>query len=325
MLSVISLLAFSASFAMQPPSSPLTPREAIGACTVFAARGGIDGTCGGKPAVRTAMVLKHDERNDPASYFLPDRHADLGVVGQVECLEPNGSGRSHNTTGWLAGSADTVITAAHAFFVPPDPQRDGGELRLDPKSCLFVTFNADQSLRDVIPIRYAVSDWSDHKRMHDANHDVAVIKLDRPLALRGALPIRVEANGHGTQVMLIAFQSGVRAQQIPRMTQGQASQLPRSYAYIDPYGRMTRAGTKLFASSADSSAGSSGGVYIDTDDHAAIGIHIGKVCSEGEAAFKDETCLNFGLYFDAHILDQIHDVVSDRPIAAALIRNDPAL
>jgi hypothetical protein len=269
------------------------------------------------------MVLKRDERNDPSSYFLPDRNADLGVVGQIECLEPNSSGRSHNTTGWLAGSADTVITAAHAFFVPPDP-RGGGELRLDPKNCLFVTFNADQSLRDVIRIRYAISDWSDRKQVHDASHDLAVIKLDRPLALRGTPPVRVEVSARRTQVMLIAFQSGVRAQQIPRMTQGEVSQLPRSYAYIDGYGRMSRAGAKLFASSANSSAGSSGGVYIDPDDRAAVGIHIGKVCPEGETADKNGSCFDFGLYFDAHILDQIRDVVSDRPMAEALIQNEPA-
>jgi len=270
------------------------------------------------------MVLRRDERNDPSSYFLPERRADLGVVGQIECLEPNSSGRSHNTTGWLAGSADTVITAAHAFFVPPDARTGVGELRLDPKNCLFVTFNADQSLRDVIGIRYAISDWSDRKRLHDAGHDLAVIKLDRPLALRGASPIRVEVGARGSQIMLLAFQSGVGSQQIPRVTQGQASHIPPSYAYIDPYGRSTRAGAKLFASSANSSAGSSGGVYIDKDDQAAIGIHIGKVCPEGQTAYKSGSCFNFGLYFDEHILDQINAVVEDRPMAGAIIRNAAA-
>ena len=122
--------------------------------------------------------------------------------------------------------------------------------------------------------------------------------------------------------MLVAFHTDVRAQLIPRITRGVIAKFPRKYVYIDEKGYGVTAGNRLFASSANSSPGSSGGIYIDAADKAAIGIHIGQICPDREGRYKPGSCFNYGLYFSPHVLDQIRAVVDDRPPASSLITRD---
>lgn len=291
-------------------------------CGDDVARRGARMNCDGGRSVKVAMLLGRDEREDASSYFLPAQNTDQGVVGMIECGDAKVPGRSHQATGWLIGSRDTVVTAAHAFFPASATASVSSEQHLDPRACLFITFNADQSIREVIRIRYAVSDWSSHKHIYDSSYDIAVAKLDRPAAAADGQPIRAETDPRGAQVILVAFHTDVRAQLIPRITRGVIAKFPRKYVYIDEKGYGVTAGNRLFASSANSSPGSSGGIYIDAADKAAIGIHIGQICPDREGRYKPGSCFNYGLYFSPHVLDQIRAVVDDRPPASSLITRD---
>jgi len=77
---------------------------------------------------------------------------------------------------------------------------------------------------------------------------------------------------------------------------------------------------RMFATSADSTPGSSGGMYYDPGRKAAVGIHVGSVCAHAQARFDPESCFNYGLRFDAKIIRMIASVAADVPMAEQFVR-----
>ena len=81
-------------------------------------------------------------------------------------------------TGWVVGSADTVITAAHLLF--KHAARGADAEVINPDRCVFVLFDADQRVRQIVRIRYGLSPWRNQHQRDDSSFDVAVLKLERP-------------------------------------------------------------------------------------------------------------------------------------------------
>ena len=119
-------------------------------------------------------------------------------VGRLVCAAPGGRARVEDGSGWVAGAADTVVTAAHIFF-------PAGET-IDPRSCIFRLYGADGTVRAAARVRYMRSPWTDRRMRGDSAQDVAVLKLDHPLAVT---PVVAQPRGLGAQaVRLLSFPAG---------------------------------------------------------------------------------------------------------------------
>ena len=79
----------------------------------------------------------------------------------------------------------------------------------------------------------------------------------------------------------------------------------------------------MLATSADSTPGSSGGMYYDPDQKAAVGIHVGSLCGYAEARYDPDRCFNYGLRFDAKLMRMIESVAADSPPAEQLVQPSP--
>ena len=110
-------------------------------------------------------------------------------------------------------------------------------------------------------------------------------------------------------VRLISFPAGTDGRRA-RISAGEARPFPLGPARDGQGGMRVSDPSRLFASSADSAAGSSGGMYYAPRSGAAIGLHIGYVCGAGDAAGPGG-CFNFGLRFDAKVLAMIAAVAAD--------------
>ncbi|WP_066962857.1 trypsin-like peptidase domain-containing protein [Rhizorhabdus dicambivorans] len=271
-------------------------------------------------ATAHAAVLGPDDRDEADAFLSTTQETQFEGLGRIECLQAGSKGVSFNATGWVVGAADTVITAAHTFF-RRDRRGQTADVR-DPDHCIFVLYNADQSIREIANIRYAVSPWADRSVRGDGSFDFAVLKLARPLHIS-----RIPAVGTGgsirPRVELLAFQSGVRQDQRARVTRGHTQAFPYSLVAPSEGSRVTD-GSRLFASSANSSAGSSGGLYYDSRANVAFGVHIGTLCDTDAAApaYDPMHCFNYGLRFDRRILATIDMVVRDNPAAEQVVRSD---
>jgi hypothetical protein len=260
-------------------------------------------------AMAQAAVLGPDDRDDARAFMSATQQQQFEGLGRIECLQAGSNGISFNATGWVVGAADTVITAAHTFF-RRDRRGQTADVR-DPDHCIFVLYNADQSIREIANIRYAVSPWANRSVRGDGSYDFAVLKLTRPLRIT-----RIPAVGTGgsirPNVELVAFQSGVRQDQRARVTRGHTQAFP--YSLVPPSGgAQVTDGSRLFASSANSSAGSSGGLYYDSGSAVAFGLHIGTLCDSEAAApvYDPMHCFNYGLRFDRRILAAIDMVARE--------------
>jgi hypothetical protein len=267
-----------------------------------------------------AMILGPDDNGDQSAAAADDQVARLDGVGRIECLQPGGRGISHDSTGWVMGSADTVITAAHEFF--PASSSDGDRsLILDPRACIFVLFNPDQSIRQVANIRYAISPWAEGRFRYDSSYDVAILKLEAPVKVKMIPAVRAPQTCPRSSVELLSFQTGVPQADRAHITRGAILPFPvRQLRGRRGESRITDA-SRLFSTSANSTAGSSGGMYYLGQWQAAIGLHIGVICdtSRPHVDFDPVDCFNFGLYFDGAILALVESVVADRPLARNMI------
>ena len=90
-----------------------------------------------------------------------------------------------------------------------------------------------------------------------------------------------------------------------RISEGEARPFPLGMVHDERSGMHVSDPSLLFASSADSAAGSSGGIYFAQGSGAAIGLHVGYVCGGPEG------CFNFGVRFDARLLTMIAAVAMD--------------
>lgn len=240
-------------------------------------------TCGGAPAA--AMRFGGTEsRVTPGAFE---------AVGRLECRAAGGKARVRDATGWISGAADTAVTAAHSLYA------DGAAI--DPRSCIFSLLNPDGSVRESARIRYVRSLWADARRRNDSAYDVAVIKLDRPMGAERILTVAKARPARGVQ--LVSFPADV-ADGRARISSGEARPFPHGLARDAASGMRVTDPSRLFASSADSAAGSSGGLYYAPGAHAAVGLHVGYVCAGSD-------CFNVGLRFDADLLAMIAEVAAD--------------
>jgi len=245
-----------------------------------------------------------------AMVFASDKFLSAGpevppYVGLVACLDPYRRGIRHVATGWLVGSSDTVITAAHAFYKGDDgvTVRTG---RLDPARCVFSFSDPAGRTWDIINIRYGVSEWAKGKR--DQSSDVAVVKLERR-PLRPVRPPRLAGLHHlESDVRLVAFHMAGRAADRPLVTQGQIHGFP--YRRSCSAGFCVHIRSRMFISCAPSDAGSSGGLYLD-DQGAAVGLHLGFYCGDSDSVFSRNSCFNYGVFLDAKIRTLIAQVNAD--------------
>lgn len=238
-----------------------------------------------------AMRLGGDERSIGAN-------EGFDGVGRLECRVPGGRAATRDATGWILGAADTVVTAAHTLFP--------AGAAIDPKACLFRLFNPDGSVRETARVRYASSPWSETRHRNDSAHDVAVLKLERAMAVDAGSAMASGSMMGARPVRLISFPADT-ADRRARISAGEARPFPLGPARDGQGGMRVSDPSRLFASSVDSAAGSSGGLYYAPRSGAAIGLHIGYVCSGGA-----DSCFNFGLRFDAKILAMIAAVAADR-------------
>ncbi|WP_296620695.1 serine protease [Rhizorhabdus sp.] len=243
------------------------------------------------------------------------------TVGQIQCHDPANPGVAKTATGWIVGSADTVVTAAHLFF---QRSRAGGRDAdiLSPNRCTFILYDGQGALRDVIGFRYGLSEWVDGRHRYDGSYDVAVLKLDRRASVRSIPAVKIVSHISTPMVKLAAFHGGPLRQEHPWLTSGRTQPFPASIM-VDHFDDMRISDTRrMLAASADSTPGSSGGMYFDPAQNAAIGIHVGSLCAEGRTRHDPTSCFNYGLRFDAKILKMIDSVATDNPPMAQVIIPD---
>ena len=215
------------------------------------------------------------------------------AVGRLECRTTQGRARVRDATGWVVGGADTVVTAAHSFYA------DGKAI--DPRNCLFRLLYPDGSVRETARLLYVRSAWAEPRYRNDSAHDVAILKLDRRMAVD--LIQAVAARSGSRPVRLVSFPADA-ADGRARISSGETRPFPYGLVRDGAGGMRVTDPTRMFASSADSAAGSSGGMYYAPGVHAAVGVHVGYVCTGGD-------CFNVGLRFDAELLATIAQVVAD--------------
>ncbi|KRB82254.1 hypothetical protein ASE00_09195 [Sphingomonas sp. Root710] len=215
------------------------------------------------------------------------------AVGRLECPTAGGRARVRDATGWILGAADTAVTAAHSLYA------DGAAI--DPRNCFFSLLNPDGSVRETARVRYVRSPWADARRRSDSAYDVAVLKLDRPMAAERVAAVAVRPSGRAVQ--LISFPADA-ADGRARISNGEARPFPYGLAQDGAGGTRVTDPSRLFASSTESASGSSGGMYYAPGAHAAVGLHVGYVCAGND-------CFNIGLRFDADILAMIAEVAAD--------------
>lgn len=231
-------------------------------------------------------------------------------VGRIECHDPAKRGRSYRATGWLAGSADTVMTAAHIFF--PRSRPNGGRANIvNPGDCIFILYDGDQKVREVANIRYGLSPWAKTRFRGDSSHDVAVLKLERAVSVDNIPPVKTSAAVEKPSIDLIAFHTGFRDTQCAWITRGTQQAFPPSQLRYDASDLRITSATRLFTTSADSTPSSSGGMYYDERLRAAVGLHLGAMCDRVRPRYDPEGCFNYGLRFDAAIVAMVEAVVRD--------------
>jgi hypothetical protein len=217
-------------------------------------------------------------------------------VGRIECRAAGGRAAVVDATGWVLAAADTVVTAAHSFY-----PADGA---IDPRACVFRLYGADGSTRQAARIRYVRSPWSEASHRNDSAHDIAILKLDRPMKV-AAIPSAATPRLGARPVRLISYPADVGDRQA-RISRGEARPFPLAPARDAEAGMRVSDPSRLFATSIDSAAGSSGGMYYAPGSGAAIGVHVGYVCGG-----PGGDCFNFGLRFDGKILAMIAAVAAD--------------
>jgi len=224
-------------------------------------------------------------------------------IGRIECLAGDGAATVREATGWILAAADTVVTAAHTLF----PTNSS----IDPRACLFRLFNSDGSTREVARVRYMRSPWSEIRYRNDSAHDVAVLKLERAMDISSVAAIGSGAALDARPVRLISYPDSSSYGNV-WISSGEARPFPLGPVRDASSGMRVSDPSRLFASSVESEAGSSGGLYYSARSGTAIGIHIGYVCGADTAS-----CFNFGLRFDRDVLALIASVAADAMPAAA--------
>ena len=283
--------------------------------------------CGLAAAGPAAAVTFGSEAREHDFASRPGPADAFDSIGRVECRGPTNVRHWFNATGWLIGDAQTVITAAHVFYREIDPARRGTAQPIDPRNCVFILIDRAQKVRDRLPVRYAVSPWADVGHRYDVSYDVAIARLTRPVPNAILSAVRPARSFAGTGVRLYAYRS----------SPGEARILHESTGLIERFGnnreRMAAANRfglrisrpeSLLLASANSMEGSSGGMYYSAELGAAIGIHLGYLCTASPAlrSFSPVNCFNYGRFISRRMLGWVADVNADRPYRPFLVRAD---
>ena len=265
-----------------------------------------------------AVMLGHDDTVGAPAMQSAGDDSRFDGVGRIECRDPERSDILHVATGWVLGSAGTVVTAAHLFFHDASAAASAARI-LDPGQCRFVLFDQNQHVRETASIRYVVSPWSEARFRSDSSYDIAVLKLDHQVKV-GAIPIAKPSAGvEKPSVDLVAFHTGINAAQHAWVTRGQFHAFPVSQLRNGPSEMRITVAPRLFSTSADSTPGSSGGMYYDERLGAAVGLHVGALCDETHPSYDQDRCFNYGLRFDKAIVALVDTVAQDRPEAKLVL------
>lgn len=230
-------------------------------------------------------------------------------VGRLECRNTPGRMRIDDATGWIVGANDTVVTAAHILFPGGTP--------LNPRGCVFRLFHPDGSERAAVRVRYARSPWDAAERRQDSAYDVAVLKLDRPVPVRAVPLLASKAVSRSGAVRLVSLPAEGAAVR-PRVSAGKVQPFPFGVVAGGAGTMRVTAPGRLFATSTDSAAGSSGGMYYAPGSGAAVGVHVGYACGpSGSGGHED--CVNFGVRFDSALVALVAAVAADDPSAEPVV------
>ncbi|MET0375792.1 MAG: trypsin-like peptidase domain-containing protein [Rhizorhabdus sp.] len=271
-------------------------------------------------ATANAVTLSGNDPTSRPTMMSPGDTGRFVGVGRVECRDPRTPAMVHLATGWVLGSADTAVTAAHIFFGGP---RSIKAVRvLDPTNCSFVLYDRNEQVREKIGIRYALSPWADVGSRNDSSYDVAILKLDRPARVDAVPVAKAFSGGERAPVYLVAFHLLVSGPQGVRITTGQLRDFPPGQLRHDANDLRISSARRLFSTSADSSPGSSGGMYYDGRLHAAIGLHLGAVCDQVRPRYDPRLCFNYGLRFTPAIVAMVDMAVRDQPAPTYFISAD---
>lgn len=267
-----------------------------------------------------AAVLGADDRNDSGAFLTETQRDRFEGVGRIECSDAHRPGRTSVATGWLIASADIVMTAAHTFF--HGDRREGRMSVLDPRNCTFTLYGSNGSVQERSRVSYGFSPWANLSVRGDSSNDFAVLKLERPLRARN-VPTLGASGRMNARANLIAFQSGVAEDRRVRITHGEARRFPVFQANDGLEGTRVSKPSRLFASSANSSPGSSGGLYYDDQTNSILGMHLGFACDPAAKlpAYDPDRCFNYGLRFDRDVRAFVSLAVAEAPPTAALIRS----
>lgn len=231
-------------------------------------------------------------------------------VGAIECGGAATSSIRESATAWVVGSTDTIVTAAHVFFGPKSSRR--ADSITSPDRCVFILYDHQNRVRDIVGIRYGLSRWTDRLLRDDISHDVAVLKLERQTKVTSLPAAKVSRALFKPLIALIAFHGEMGGERRARATSGRLFLFPSNQLLSQPgQARVTKPG-RLFATSADSTPGSSGGMYYDPQEKVALGLHLGWLCDEGTARYPP-ACINYGIRFDRTILAMIASAMRDEP------------
>lgn len=259
-----------------------------------------------------AIVLSSGQ--SAATYLMPDDKRRFDGVGRIECRDPRTHGAFSLATGWIVERADTVVTAAHVLFRGASSDSAVTNI-LNPRQCIFALYGPDQEVRQIAMVRYALSPWAIERFRSDSSYDLAVLKLDRLMRVEHIPIAKVPTVAERASVSLVAFHSGMGIEERAWITRGSLRSFPiQQLRFGSQEMRITKA-NRLFSTSADSTPGSSGGMYYDEKKQAAIGIHIGTVCEQPNPSFDPYACFNYGLRFDKVTITLIGAVAQSRQLA----------
>ncbi len=246
-------------------------------------------------------------------------------IGRIECPDPASPGNWFSTTGWLIGSNQTLITAAHAFYRAPATARRGPPVILDPRTCRFILFGRDQKPRSNFAIRYAISPWADPRQRYDVSYDVAIARLSRPVT-GAVIPVARPAHDvAGSSISLYAFHASRTEARLLHESQGIIGRFGgdrERLALARHFGLRISHPDLLLLASANTMQGASGGMYFSQTWQAAIGIHLGHLCQSyrGPGSFNARSCFNYGKFISPEVLRLVAGVRIDRPDRPYLIR-----
>ena len=259
---------------------------------------------------------------EASSYVTEAEQDKFSGLGAIECPypgEPPTSTRRYVSTGWLAEGSDTVVTVSHAFYKAASPPQMATETHFPPITCGFVTYDRWGKLRDSVPIAYARVKWDDPLYHSDRTDDQAVVKLARrPSHAIRWLPLGDGKDLNDSNIMLVSFSNDVPDPTRPRKSRGKIFKMPLNGVHDrgGTHGYRLLDNRRIFATSVDSSYGSSGGLYID-DTGAIIGLHRGCVMKDGSCRPSNfdlsGPSYNAGIYIDRTFYDEIRLTAENSP------------